>query len=140
MAYTIIEVERQTGISSRKIRFWCDKGLFPFVQSDQNGVRYFSKSDIAWVEWVQCLRACGMPLATIKDYITLAQQGMKSAPQRKAILEQQLQALHAQLKTLQKAKQKIAYKITLYTQMIAEQKDFLNPQHPDYTGTCNKNP
>ncbi|GMB89944.1 hypothetical protein NHP190002_06250 [Helicobacter ailurogastricus] len=60
MAYTIIEVERQTSISSRKIRFWCDKGLFPFVQSDSNGVRYFSKSDIAW-EWVQCLRAANCP-------------------------------------------------------------------------------
>ncbi|CCB80669.1 hypothetical protein HBZC1_16830 [Helicobacter bizzozeronii CIII-1] len=44
MAYTIIEVERQTGIPSRKIRFWCDKGLFPCVQSDQNEVRYFSKA------------------------------------------------------------------------------------------------
>ncbi|WP_231624712.1 MerR family transcriptional regulator [Helicobacter ailurogastricus] len=61
MALTIIEVERQTGIPSRKIRFWCDKGLFPFVQSDSNGVRYFSKSDIAWVEWVQCLRAVNCP-------------------------------------------------------------------------------
>ncbi|WP_349496874.1 MerR family transcriptional regulator [Helicobacter ailurogastricus] len=48
-------------MSSRKIRFWCDKGLFPFVQSDSNGVRYFSKSDIAWVQWVQCLRAANCP-------------------------------------------------------------------------------
>ncbi|WP_324728296.1 MerR family transcriptional regulator [Helicobacter cynogastricus] len=100
MAFTIMEVERQTGIPSRKIRFWCDKGLFPFVQSDQNRVRYFSKSDITWVEWVQCLRACGMPLATIKDYITLAQHGMKSTPQRKAILEQQLKDLRLQLDSL----------------------------------------
>nr|WP_230100079.1 MerR family DNA-binding transcriptional regulator [Campylobacter jejuni] len=32
MAYTIIEVERKTGVSSRTLRFWLDKGLFPFVE------------------------------------------------------------------------------------------------------------
>ncbi len=34
MAYTIIEVERKTGVASRTLRFWADKGLFPFVQKD----------------------------------------------------------------------------------------------------------
>ncbi|WP_104639836.1 MerR family transcriptional regulator [Helicobacter bizzozeronii] len=140
MAYTIIEVERQTGIPSRKIRFWCDKGLFPYVQSDQNEVRYFSKSDIAWVEWVQCLRACNMPLAKIKTYIELAQQGLKSAPQRKALLQKQLETLYAQLETLHHAEQKIAHKIQLYTQMIKEQKDFLNPLSPTYKGNSKKTP
>lgn len=43
MAYTIIEVERATNIPSRKIRFWLDKGLFPFIERDENGVRYFAK-------------------------------------------------------------------------------------------------
>ncbi|WP_267892865.1 MerR family DNA-binding transcriptional regulator [Helicobacter bilis] len=37
MVYTIIEVERATNIPSRKIRFWLDKGLFPFVERDENG-------------------------------------------------------------------------------------------------------
>lgn len=35
MAYTIIEVERKTGVSSRTLRFWLDKGLFPFVEKDK---------------------------------------------------------------------------------------------------------
>lgn len=28
MAFTIIEVERKTGVASRTLRFWADKGLF----------------------------------------------------------------------------------------------------------------
>ncbi|WP_082346349.1 hypothetical protein [Helicobacter ailurogastricus] len=71
-------------------------------------------------------------LAEIKNYIHLSKQGLKSAPQRKGILQKQLQTLRAQLDTLQKAEQKIAHKITLYTQMIEEQKDFLNPLSPAY--------
>lgn len=42
MSYTIIDVERQTGISSRTLRFWATKDLFPFAQKDKNGVRYFT--------------------------------------------------------------------------------------------------
>ncbi|EOA4383300.1 MerR family transcriptional regulator [Campylobacter upsaliensis] len=68
MAYTIIEVERATNIPSRKIRFWLDKGLFPFVERDENGVRYFAKSDIGWVD---CLRSCNMSIKDIKHYINL---------------------------------------------------------------------
>lgn len=30
MAYTIIEVERKTGVASRTLRFWVDKGAFSF--------------------------------------------------------------------------------------------------------------
>ncbi|WP_104741793.1 MerR family transcriptional regulator [Helicobacter ailurogastricus] len=71
-------------------------------------------------------------LAEIKNYINLSKQGLKSAPQRKGILQKQLQTLRAQLDSLQKAEQKIAHKITLYTQMIEEQKDFLNPLSPAY--------
>lgn len=46
LAYTIIEVERKTGISSRTLRFWADKGVFPYVEKDKNGVRYFSEKDL----------------------------------------------------------------------------------------------
>lgn len=46
MAYVIKEVEKETKINSHILRFWAKKGLFPFVQKDENGVKYFSKSDV----------------------------------------------------------------------------------------------
>ncbi|WP_250541025.1 MerR family transcriptional regulator [Campylobacter jejuni] len=67
MAYTIIEVERKTGVSSRTLRFWLDKGLFPFVEKDKNGVRYFSEKDLEWVIWVDCYRQISMRLRILKD-------------------------------------------------------------------------
>lgn len=65
MAYTIIEVERKTGVASRTLRFWADKGLFPFVQKDSNGVRYFSEKDVQWVFWIDCYRQIGMSIEDI---------------------------------------------------------------------------
>ncbi|WP_347876282.1 MerR family transcriptional regulator [Campylobacter sp. US33a] len=31
----MIEVERKTGIPSKTIRFWADKGVFPYVEKDK---------------------------------------------------------------------------------------------------------
>ncbi|KQI38414.1 transcriptional regulator, partial [Campylobacter jejuni CVM 41914] len=42
--------------------------MFPFVQKDENSVKYFSKSDIEWVKWIEWLRISGMPIEQIKHY------------------------------------------------------------------------
>lgn len=132
MAYTIIEVERATGIPSRKIRFWADKGLFPFVETDKNGVRYFAKSDVAWVEWVCCLRNCNMSIEDIKRYIRLSSGGINTAKERKELLERQFVYLSEQIKILEFAHKKIESKIALYEDMIATGIDYLNPNSKAY--------
>ncbi|WP_086243220.1 MerR family transcriptional regulator [Campylobacter devanensis] len=59
MAYTIIEVSQKTGVSPRTLRYWCDNGLFPLIERSSGGARYFSKSDVEWVEWVVRFRKMG---------------------------------------------------------------------------------
>ncbi len=34
--------------------------MFPFVQKDENSVKYFSKSDIEWAKWIEWFRISGM--------------------------------------------------------------------------------
>lgn len=71
MAYTIKKVEKETKISAHILRFWAKKGLFPFVQKDENSVKYFSKSDIEWAKWIEWLRISGMPITSQTLYKTL---------------------------------------------------------------------
>lgn len=132
MAYTIIEVERATNIPSRKIRFWLDRGLFPFVERDENGVRYFAKSDIVWVEWVDCLRSCGMSINDIKHYIKLTSGGIETAKERKELLERHFDLLNKELEILHTAHKKMKMKIALYNEMIKTGIDYLNPNNTAY--------
>ncbi|BAM13062.1 MerR family transcription regulator [Helicobacter cinaedi PAGU611] len=132
MAYTIIEVERATNIPSRKIRFWLDKGLFPFVERDENGVRYFAKSDIVWVEWVDCLRSCSMSIDDIKHYIKLTMGGIETAKERKELLERHFDLLNKELEILHIARKKMKMKIALYNEMIKTGIDYLNPNNTTY--------
>lgn len=82
MAYTIKKVEKETKISAHTLRFWAKKGLFPFVQKDENSVKYFSKSDIEWVKWIEWLRISGMPIEQVKHYIKLCSLGIKTAKRK----------------------------------------------------------
>ncbi|WP_245892596.1 MerR family transcriptional regulator [Helicobacter valdiviensis] len=66
MAYTIIEVERKTGVASRTLRFWLSKGVFPYVEKDKKGVHYFSEKDLQWVLWVDCYRQIDMSIKDLK--------------------------------------------------------------------------
>ncbi|RDU69944.1 MerR family DNA-binding transcriptional regulator [Helicobacter cholecystus] len=91
MAWTIIEVERKTGIPSTKIRFWIKKGLFPSLQTDKNKVRYFSQQDIDQLGWIECLRKTKMDIKTIKLYINLYLQGDQTLKERKEIIKNQIE-------------------------------------------------
>ena len=82
MAYTIKEVEKKTGISAHTLRFWAREGLFSHLDRDENQVRYFSETDIAWVGLVHCLRHSGMSLARIKEYIELTKLGEGTLEER----------------------------------------------------------
>lgn len=134
MAYTIIEVERKTGVASRTLRFWADKGLFPFVQKDSNNVRYFSEKDVQWVFWIDCYRQIGMSIEDIRHYITLCAQGESTAQERLAIIEKQRQKTLNEIEKLQVVLEKLDYKVAYYKDMIARHKDDINPMNGEYGG------
>ena len=132
MAYTIIEVERKTGVAARTLSVWADKGLFPFVQKDNNNVWYFSEKDVQWVFWIDCYRQIGMSIEDIKHYITLCAKGENTAQERLEIIQRQRQKTLDDIQKLQVVLEKLDYKVAYYKEMIAKQKDDINPLNQEY--------
>lgn len=132
MSYTIIDVERQTGISSRTLRFWATKNLFPFTQRDKNGVRYFSKSDVEWAQWIDCLRSLDMSIEDIRTYLYLFSLGAKTATKRKHLLQKQQIKIEEHLERLHSSLKKIKLKIALYEDMEELGEDLLDPNNKYY--------
>ncbi|HDZ4999520.1 TPA: MerR family transcriptional regulator [Campylobacter jejuni] len=137
MAYTIKEVEKETKISAHTLRFWAKKGLFPFVQKDENSVKYFSKSDVEWAKWIEWLRISGMSIEQIRHYIKLCSLGIKTAKERQDMLKQAKEKLQNQIKTLKESEKILAKKIKIYDDMLKEQIDGFNPESKDYQ-SCDK--
>lgn len=98
MNYTILEVEHKSGIPSRKIRFWLDKGLFPHIHKDKNGTRIFSTEDIEWLCWIDLYRNLGMSIKELKYYKSLCDEGDSTLKERLKIIKIQKAKNLAQIK------------------------------------------
>ncbi|WP_082807905.1 MerR family transcriptional regulator [Helicobacter himalayensis] len=114
MAYTIIEVERQTGIASRTLRFWASKGLFPALQKDSNNIRYFSKKDVEWACWINCFREMGMSIGEVRRYIELAGLGDETIIERRNMIVRQKQNVLEEISRLRTILEVIDRKVAYY--------------------------
>ncbi|MGI0406437.1 MerR family transcriptional regulator [Helicobacter himalayensis] len=118
---TIIELERKSGISSRKIRFWLSKGLFPKVYRDKNGVHEFGLKDLEWLRWINFYRNLGMSIKDLKHYRDLCDLGDESIKERLEIIKKQKNL--EELKAKQKAHFMLEYKEKYYTHLMQD-KDY----------------
>nr|WP_284675655.1 MerR family transcriptional regulator [Helicobacter colisuis] len=137
VAYTIIEVEKKTGVSSHTLRFWAKKGLFPFVEKDDNQVKYFSERDVEWVRWINWFRKAQMDIPTIKYYIELANKGDCTAKERREMIARQKEIVTDAIEELQSVLETLEYKLGVYDEMLHNNIDGFNPQSKQYRG-CKK--
>jgi DNA-binding transcriptional MerR regulator len=75
--FTITELARRSGVSSRTIRFWSDEGLIPVARRSSSGYRLYDSRAVARLELVHTLRELGVGLpaitAILKRQTSLAQ-------------------------------------------------------------------
>ena len=124
MTYTILEAEHKSGIPSRKIRFWLDKGLFPSIYKDKNGVRLFNQKDIDWLCWINLYRELGMSIKELKYYKDLCEKGDDTLRERLKIIQAQKKKNPAQLAKAQENIAMLEYKEQLYTDLIENGVDY----------------
>ena len=123
MAYTIIEVSKKTGVSPRTLRYWCDNGLFPLVEHSPSGIRYFSKSDIEWAQWVVRFRKMGMSVERLREYINLAIKGDSTLKERLKMIKEEKTRILTELDEIKGALDCVDKKIEFYETAIKAKAD-----------------
>lgn len=110
---------QKTGLSVHTLRYYEKEGLLPFVRKNSSGLRVFSDSDLGWLELIECLKATGLHLKGIKQYIDWYIEGDSTLQLRLDMFRQQKIRIEEQMVELQKHMNKINYKIELYTKAVA---------------------
>ncbi|GAA7262712.1 MerR family transcriptional regulator [Helicobacter cholecystus] len=118
MSYTILQAEHKSGIPSRKIRFWLDKGLFPHIYKDKNGVRFFSAKDIDWLCWINLYRELGMSIKELKYYRDLCDKGDETLKERLKMIQEQKKKNLAQIIKAQENVLMLEYKEKFYEDIL----------------------
>lgn len=120
---TIAEVSRAYGISADTLRYYERIGLIPPVPRTKGGVRNYGEESCGWIQLMKCMRAAGVQIEALIEYVDLFQQGDATLDARKALLVEQRDQLVPRMAEMQASLDLLNQKIERYEQgmMTAEQ-------------------
>ena len=118
MGLTIKEVSEKYDIPSETLRYYERVGVIPPVTRTAGGIRDYSDTDIQWVENAKCMRAAGLPIEVIIEYLRLFREGDSTIKARLDLLSEQREILLKQYKQLEETINRLDYKISKYQEAL----------------------
>ena len=120
---TIKEVSEQYDISADTLRYYERIGLIPPVPRTRGGLRDYGEESCGWIQLMKCMRAAGVQIEALIEYVDLFQQGDATLDARKALLVEQRDQLVSRMAEMQASLDLLNQKIDRYEQgmMTAEQ-------------------
>ena len=93
------------------------------MSNSSSGIRYFSKSDIEWVEWVVRFRKMGMSVKRLREYINLAIKGDSTLEIRLAMIKEEKSRILNELDEIKGVLDCVDKKIEFYETAIKAKSD-----------------
>lgn len=105
----------KTNLSIHTLRFYEKEGLVPFIKRNASGYRLYEEEHINWIRFLNCLRETGMPIAKMKNFVSLTLKGDESEEQQIKMLVEQRRFIENQVNTLVSYMNMINKKIDMYS-------------------------
>lgn len=125
---TIAEVSKKYDISADTLRYYERIGLIPPVPRTKSGIRDYDEVSCGWIELMKCMRAAGVQIEALIEYVALFQQGDATVDARKAILIEQRDHLIERMEDMQRSLDRLNYKIERYEQGLMVKEHQLRAQ------------
>ena len=125
---TIAEVSKKYDISADTLRYYERIGLIPPVPRTKSGIRDYDEVSCGWIELMKCMRAAGVQIEALIEYVALFQQGDSTVDARKAILIEQRDQLVERMADMQRSLDRLNYKIERYEQGLMVKEHQLRAQ------------
>lgn len=119
MFYSIGDVSNATGIAISTLRYYDREGLFPNIARSGGGIRVFSDKEIEAIKIIECLKASGLTIKDIKQFLDWCQEGDSSLQKRRDMFYERLEVVKKQMEELQKTISVIRYKCWYYDTALA---------------------
>ena len=114
MEYSIKEAAQKMGVTTHTLRYYDREGLLPHVGRTAGGIRRFSQEDLEGLALINCLKATGMSIRQIKDFMDLSRQGDETLEKRRQILLHQREQILAGMAQMQEHLSRVERKIAYY--------------------------
>lgn len=117
--YTIGQVSEMTGLPISTLRYYDKEGLFPHMER-VSGMRRFSERELEALHVIECLKASGLEIRDIRQFMQWCTEGASSYPKRRQLLERQKETLEAQMDDLRRSLAMLQFKCWYYEQAMRD--------------------
>ena len=125
---TIKEVSQRFNLTQDTLRYYERIGLIPKVPRNSSGNREYDEESCRWVEFIKCMRAAGLSIEVLIEYVSLFQKGDKTIELRKELLIEQRNQLLSKIKELQLTVGRLNGKIERYENQVLKIEKGLSKQ------------
>ena len=131
---TIAEVSRKYDISADTLRYYERIGLIPPVPRTRGGLRDYGEESCGWIQLMKCMRAAGVQIEALIEYVDLFQQGDAPLDARKGLLVEQRDQLVSRMAEMQASLDLLNQKIDRYEQGMMTAEQLLRRLHAEREG------
>lgn len=122
---TIAEASKKYDLTPDTLRYYERIGLLKQVPRTENGIRNYDEDSCKRIEFIKCMRAAGVEIEILIEYMSLFEKGKTTVTARKNLLEEQREKLLEKQKNINETIEKLNYKIQLYEEIEkGKRKDF----------------
>jgi len=118
--YTIEKAASASGVGPHTLRYYERIGLLPPIERTASGHRRYSEGDLGSIRFLTLLRATGMSIRDMTEFIELTRDGDHTIPQRIEVLERHRADLRARMEADREHLRALDTKIAIYTDVVAE--------------------
>lgn len=115
---TIREIAAKTNMSTDTLRYYERIGLLPPVPRNAAGIRNYDEYFVNFINFIKKLKASGMSLEHIIDYIRLAEMGDATIQERKKLLAEAREMLFDKINSLQLVAELADYQLRNYENLL----------------------
>lgn len=116
--HSMKDITAQTGISYETLKFYCNEGLIPNVQRNENNHRVFTDENLEWINSLTCLRNTGMTIREMKQFAKLIVAGDSTIPCRLEILDAKRAQINLEISKLEHSLAYIDAKEKFYNELL----------------------
>lgn len=127
---TIREIAAKTNMSTDTLRYYERIGLLPPVPRNAAGIRNYDEYFVNFINFIKKLKASGMSLEHIIDYIQLAEMGDATIQERKKLLAEARETLLDKINSLQLVAELADYQLRNYENLLQPETYALLNRHP----------
>ncbi len=130
--YSIGQVSEMFHLPVSTLRYYDREGLFPGM-ARQSGKRQFSEREIEALRVIECLKASGLEIRDIRQFMAWTTEGPATYALRRQLFETRRQAVEADMARLQRTLAMLRYKCWYYETAMADgSEDRISAMLPDH--------